>query len=348
MLLLPFALLYGMIMWLRNLLFDVGVLPSKELPVPVISIGNIRIGGTGKTPHVEYLVNLLKDKYQIAVLSRGYKRQTRGFILAGEGVTAQDIGDESMQIYLKFPDIRVAVHEKRSKGIKQILEKHPEVNLIILDDAFQHRYVKPGLNLLLTGYYNPFFKDFLLPAGYLREAKKSAKRADLLIVTKTPVVFSPLDRRFFLKKLKPFYDGQVFFSKFIYNKLAPLYPEIPGDIPQKVKSIFLVTGIANTVALEEYLKQICQELFVFSFPDHHSFSLKDIKKIHNQFTKTISQGKIIVTTEKDAMRMQMPKLKDFLVDLPVYYLPIEVSFHNDDKKAFENIVFKYLSSSKPS
>ncbi|MDR4987546.1 MAG: tetraacyldisaccharide 4'-kinase [Bacteroidales bacterium] len=343
LLFLPFAMLYGMVMWLRNLLFDTGVLRSRKFSVPVISAGNLRIGGTGKTPHVEYLVRMLRDKYRIAVLSRGYKRKTKGFVMAGEGVSTRDIGDEPMQIHTKFPDICVAVHEKRIKGIKQILEQNPDVNLIILDDAFQHRYVKPGLNLLLTGYYNPFFRDFLLPVGYLREAKKSARRADALIVTKTPLVFSPLDRRFFLKKLKPYYDGPVFFSTFRYQELQPLYPEYSMELPSRVKSIFLVTGIANTVALEEYLKRICDDLHVFSFPDHHRFSLQDLKKVYGKFSRTIGGNKIIVTTEKDAMRLQRPKLKQFLAELPVFFIPIEVSFHGEDKKAFEDMVKRFLS-----
>ncbi len=344
--LLPFALLYGFVVFCRNLLFDIGLLPSKEYPFPVISVGNLRTGGTGKTPHVEYLVDLLKEEYNIAVLSRGYKRKTRGYYEAGQGCTTADIGDEPMQMHLKFPDIIVAVHTNRRKGIKKIMTLHPETNLIILDDAFQHRYVKPGLNLLLTGYYNPFFKDFLLPAGNLREAKIRAKRADALLVTKTPQVFSPLDRRFFNKQLKKHKPRSVFFSKFKYNDLVALTPAARDMAATGVKSIFLLSGIANTIALEEHLKTRCKDLLVHKYPDHHQFTKKDLQKLRNDFNKTISYSKIIVTTEKDATRLINDKLSKHMADLPVYALPVEVAFHDPDKNCFDTMVHRFLAKYK--
>ncbi len=342
-LLLPFSLLYGFAVWIRNALFDIGVLPSKQFGIPVISVGNLRTGGTGKTPHVEYLVRLLKDQYNVAVLSRGYKRKTVGFVLAGPETTCKDIGDESCQIYNKFPDIVVAVHEKRSKGIKRILQIFPETNLVILDDAFQHRYVKPGLNLLLTGYFNPFFNDFLLPVGHLREGKRRARRSDALIVTKTPTVFSPLDRRYFLKKLKTYKQSHVCFSAFQYKKLVPLNKKAKSTCSKNLKSIFLLTGIANSVALEEYLKTISKDLYVHKYRDHHQFAKNDLKKIRSHFEKTISYSKVIVITEKDAMRLRDKKLQEYLKDIPVFILPIEVKFHDSDQKDFKNLIYRFLS-----
>lgn len=345
-LLLPFSLIYGFAVWIRNVLFDIGILPSKQFAIPVISIGNLRTGGTGKTPHVEYLVRLLKNEYNIAVLSRGYKRKTRGFVVAGPDISCGDIGDEPCQIYNKFPDVVVAVHEKRSMGIKKILEKFPETNLVILDDAFQHRYVKPGLNLLLTGYFNPFFDDFLLPVGHLREGKHRAKRADALVVTKTPTVFSPLDRRYFLQKLKRYKQPNVFFSAFRHKKLVPLNDKAKSYDTHKLKSIFLLTGIANTIALEEYLKTVSKDLYVHKYRDHHQFTTKDLEKIRTHFKKTISYSKVIVITEKDAMRLRDKELQECLSDIPVFVLPIEVQFHCSDQKDFNDLVYQFLKNHK--
>ncbi len=343
-LLLPLALLYGAVIWLRNLLFDMGILPSKSFPIPVISVGNLSAGGAGKTPHVEYLVCLLKDRYRIAVLSRGYKRKTKGFVLAGPDSTVNDIGDEPLQIHKKFPDILVAVQEKRRKGIERIMREHPDVNLIILDDAFQHRYVNPGLNLLLTGYYNPFFRNFLLPVGNLREAKHRAKRADALIVTKTPQVFSPLDRRFFVQKLVRYKLKNIYFSKLGYQQFIPVTSDTPECPPRNIKTIFLLTGIANPESLQERLKTRCKDLVIHRYPDHHQFSEKDLKKLRKAFSETIGQSKIVVTTEKDAMRMESDQLRKQLEGIPIYCLPVRVVFHNEDKQKFDRMVFRFLEN----
>ncbi len=345
-LLLPFAMLYGLGVWFRNLLFDTGLLPSRQFSVPVISVGNLSAGGAGKTPHVEYLVRLLSEKYTIAVLSRGYKRKTKSYVLAGPDSTARDIGDEPLQIYKKFPGIYVAVHEKRRAGINILLKQHPDINLIILDDAFQHRYVKPGLNLLLTGYYNPFFKNFLLPVGNLREAKCSAKRADALIVTKTPHVFSPLDRRYFLRKLLRYQLKKTFFSGLEYQPMIPLTNDTPKTPPGKIKTVFLLTGIAWSESLEEHLKDRCQELIVHKYPDHHQFTAKNLKKLRNHYHKTISHCKVVITTEKDAMRLQDPILQEHFSGVPVYCLPITVVFKNKDKEKFDQMVFRFLTKYK--
>jgi tetraacyldisaccharide 4'-kinase len=338
----PFSLIYGLIVRIRNKLFDWHILPSREFPIPVISIGNLSTGGTGKTPHVEYLIRMLYKEKRIAVLSRGYKRKSKGFVLAGEESSVHDIGDEALQIKSKFPDVLVAVHEKRSAGIKHILDAHPETELIILDDAFQHRYVKPGLNILLTEYYNPFFRNFLLPCGNLREPKSGINRADVVVVTKTPPVFSPLDRRFFLQKLTPYKTNNVFFSSLTYSSLIPLNDFSSKTRTLQFKTIFLITGIANPEALEEHLKKQCQELFVYKYPDHYQFRIDDLKSILNDYHANISRSKAIITTEKDATRLHRPDLKKILSMTVAYYLPVQVRFHEPDKNDFESIIYSFL------
>ncbi len=340
--LLPFAFLYGFGVWIRNLLFDWGILPSESFNIPVISIGNLSAGGSGKTPHVEYLVRLLQHRYTIAVLSRGYKRNTKGYMLAGPESSATDIGDEPLQMIRKFPDIYVAVHENRREGIRQLRRDHPDINLVLLDDAFQHRYVRAGLNLLLTGYYNPFFRNFLLPVGNLREAKFRAKRADAVLVTKTPRVFSPLDRRYFLQRLQPYRLKKVFFSKLSYEPWVPLHKDTPRKPPAPIKTIFLLSGIARTEALEEHLKRRCRDLFLHKYRDHHHFTPGNIKKLSAHFNKTIGQEKVVVTTEKDAMRLYDPALKECLKDIPVYYIPVRVVLNDRDKQKFDRMVYRFL------
>jgi tetraacyldisaccharide 4'-kinase len=341
LLLFPFCLLYGLVTWVRNKLFDWGILPSRNFSVPVISLGNLSTGGTGKTPHVEYLVNFLKKNYKVAVISRGYKRKTRGFMIVTPIKSASEVGDEPLQICRRHPDIVVAVHERRRKGIERILQMHPEISLIILDDAFQHRYVKPGLNLLLTEYYKPFFNNYILPCGNLREPKSNVKRAHALIVSKTPAVFSPLDRKYFLKKLEKYKLEHVFFSTIEYGKWVPLTADCHSEKPN-LKTIFLYSGIANTSAIEEHLKRNCQELIVKRFPDHYQFSIKDLKVLRKEFRDTFGSSKAIVITEKDAMRLKEPELLRELKGLPVYYIPIKVVFHNQDKQGFEKLILGFL------
>jgi tetraacyldisaccharide 4'-kinase len=343
----PFSLIYGLVVQIRNKLFDWNILPSREFPVPVISLGNLSTGGTGKTPHVEYLIRLLRNKKKIAVLSRGYKRKSRGFVLANEHSSVRDIGDEALQIKKKFPEVLVAVHEKRRVGITRIIDEHPDTELIILDDAFQHRYVRPGLNILLTEYYNPFFRNFLLPCGNLREPKSGIKRADVVVVTKTPQVFSPLDRRFFLQKLNQFKTREVFFSSLQYSSLVPLMDPSANKKSLQVKTIFLLTGIANPEALEEYLKNQCQELLVYKFPDHYQFKTDDLNRLIYDYKANISRSKAIITTEKDATRLNMPGLKDVLSGIPIYYIPVKVWFHEPDKKHFEEIILSYIKQFEP-
>ncbi len=340
----PLSLLYGLIAELRNLMFDLGVLRQAGFPVPVISVGNLSAGGSGKTPHVEYLVRAFGDDYRIAVISRGYKRKTRGFRLASPESDAHEIGDEPLQISRKFPNIVVAVHEKRRKGIALVLKQFPDTNLIILDDAFQHRHVKPGLNLLLTDYYNPFFDNNLLPSGTLREPKRRAARAHALIVTKTPSVFSPLDRKYFIERIRPYRQGVICFSTLRYGDPVPLNQGFESVSLDKIKTIFLLTGIARTDALEEHIKKHCNEVFLHAFPDHYDYTPADLETVKNAFDRSISRSKIILTTEKDAMRLKQDALKEIAGSMPIYYLPMEVVFHPEDHKVFHQLTEQYLLS----
>ena len=343
----PLSLLYGLAMLIRNWLYDKKLIPAASFQVAVISVGNLGVGGAGKTPHTEYLVSLLKDKRNIAVLSRGYMRKTRGYRLVEIDSTPSDAGDEPLQIKRKFPLIMVAVHESRRKGIQRILQDNPDVDTIILDDAYQHRSVRPGLNLLLTEYYKPFFQNFPMPTGSLREFRTGARRADALIVTKTPAIFSPLDRRYILQKLQPYQPPKhVFFSCLVYQNFQSLWDHtcLPADT--SFKSIILLTAIANPSALEEQLKLRCEELFPYCFRDHHNFRPRELRKIRDHFSSMISRSKAIVTTEKDAMRLRNKEAMEILGGLPVYYIPVEVAFHTPDRKKFEALIWGYLNKNE--
>lgn len=344
LLLWPLSLVYGMVVGFRNKLFDWGILPSDSFPVPVICVGNLSMGGTGKTPHVEFLIRLLQTQYKIAVLSRGYKRTTRGYLLAQANPSAKELGDEACQIKRKFPETLVAVDEKRKRGIARILKEHQEIDLIILDDAFQHRYVKPSLSLLLSEYYKPFFDNFLLPCGSLRESKNGIKRANALIITKTPAVFSPLDKNHLMVRLQPYRPRKVFFSSLRYCKPVSLWGSPDIKDLSGVKTIFLLTGIANLSSLEEHLKKQCSELFVHSYKDHHAFNRKELMALHAHYVSSISRSKVIVTTEKDAMRLGEGEAKEIFANIPVYYLPVEVYFHGNDSTRFPAFVEKSIKT----
>lgn len=337
---LPLAALYGIATWIRNLLFDIGAISSKKFPIPVISIGNLNTGGTGKTPHIEYLAKLLSKQYNIAILSRGYRRKTRGFLQVLPTHLATEVGDEPMMFSLKFPQVIVAVAESRAKGIEEIMKRFPEVNLILLDDAFQHRFVKPSLNILLTEYHRSFTEDSLLPFGNLREAKSGASRADILVVTKTPKIFPIMARKYFLEKLQPYKFGQVFFSSVHYGNWIHIKDGVAPDM--NYNTLYLATGIAQTYVLEEYLREQCRELIVNKFSDHYQFKEADLKKIRAEFGNIIGMQKAIVMTEKDYMRLKDANLASIIHDLPVFYIPIHVAFHKNSRHQFDEFVTGFL------
>jgi len=345
-LLLPLALLYGMLMFIRNKLFDWRLLPSKRFDIPVISVGNLTLGGTGKTPHVEYLVRLLMDKYSLATLSRGYGRETKGFIIASDHMNYLQIGDEPLQFKHKFEDIHVVVDEKRRRGIKLLLKKVPSLDVVILDDAFQHRYVKPGMSILLSDYHNLYTKNYPFPTGTLREFRRGAKRADIIIVTKTPNIFSPITRRMLVDEIKPKTHQKLYFSYITYGDLKSIEKEDESFKINKVSTILMFAGIANTYPLEAHLQRICGELIVMKFPDHHKYTEKDLLKVKEKFNDIFTTNKMIITTEKDMMRLIKQNLYNIINDFPIYYIPIEIKFHKDDEAGFDNQIMEYVKNSR--
>jgi len=333
-------------MQIRNWLFDMGILPSTEFSSPVISIGNLTFGGTGKTPHIEYLIRLLSPKMLIATLSRGYGRKSKGFIIASKRSNVKYIGDEPLQYLKKFEGVKVAVDEKRSRGIERLLNKYPELKVVLLDDAFQHRYVKPGLSLLLTDYHRLYPEDYILPSGTLREFRCGARRADIIIVTKTPKIFSPITRRRIMEDLRPASHQRVYFSYIKY--IEPVAVFDPGSLafPAKVSNILLFTGIANDYPLREHLERMCRELIVIKFPDHHLFTPEDIAEITKKFNDLPTPKKVLVTTEKDVMRLKTPELGTNLKNLPLFYVPMEIDFHGADKQNFDNEILTYVEKNQ--
>ncbi|MES2576309.1 MAG: tetraacyldisaccharide 4'-kinase, partial [Bacteroidota bacterium] len=310
----PFAILYGLITSIRNFLFDKGILKSYSFDLPVIAVGNLSVGGTGKTPQIEYLIRLLSDKYKIATLSRGYKRQSKGFILAEASSNAKIIGDEPFQFFQKFPSIQVAVDADRKNGIEQLLSQHEKPEVILLDDAFQHRKVKAGFYILLTSYGDLYSDDFMLPTGNLRESRSGAKRANVIIVTKCPFNLSLKQQYDIKNRLKVSEDQEVYFTFIAYEDF--IYAENRKINVNEIQSAakLLVAGIAKPEPFFAYLQDtndVC-----LSFPDHHNFTDKDILEIKN-----LAQNNIIITTEKDYVR-----LKGSLPSEQLFYLPIQSSF----------------------
>ena len=345
--LLPISLVYGIITWVRNIFFSWGILPSRSFDVPVISVGNLSVGGTGKTPHIEYLIRLLVKKYRVAVLSRGYKRKTKGFIIADENHTTTEIGDEPCQYYSKFKNIIVAVDGNRKRGIMKLLKSENPPDVILLDDAFQHRYVKPGLSIMLTDYHKIFTHDFLLPTGSLREFRCGAARADIIVVTKTSKILSPITKQSINEEIKPGNYQKLLYSYIDYGPLLPVRGiDFVPDGRKRYNTIMIVAGIANTYPLEFHLKSFCDEIKLLKFPDHHAFSEKDIVSIMETFDGIITQNKIIVTTEKDLMRISRPDFIRTLQHYPVCYVQIEIVFHRDDKPVFDNQILEYVGANK--
>jgi tetraacyldisaccharide 4'-kinase len=343
--LLPFSLLYGLAVILRNLFFDLGILPSVKFNVPVISVGNLTMGGTGKTPHVEYLIRLLENKYRIATLSHGYGRKTSGFIIADPSShSALDIGDEALQYARKFKKITVAVCENRRNGIGLLLKSPDPPNVILMDDAFQHRFVKPGLSVLLTDYFNLYTHDYLFPSGRLREPRRSARRADIIIVTKTDKIFSPLTERNLLEEVNPLPHQKVYLSFIQYEQLVSPGGDKLDLNKQNFSSIFLFAGIANSYPLEAYLKDYTTDFRSLIFMDHHQYTQQDLVNIRNKFESIMGSRKILVTTEKDYMRLNMTEIRQHFIDLPFYYIPIHIDFHRSSKQGFNKYILDYVGS----
>lgn len=349
--LLPLSKIYGFAVGVRNLMFKWHILKQREFPVPVVVVGNISAGGTGKTPHTEYVIDLLRYKYHIGMLSRGYKRKTKGFVLATSRSTPLDIGDEPYQIYQKFGrDISVAVCEDRCTGIEELLRLDPRINLIVLDDAFQHRYVKPTVSIVLTEFNNPVFFDKLLPLGRLREPAKSIYRADMVVVTKCPPQLKAIEYRIFKNNLKLFPYQKLFFSRFNYTSLRPLFPDIRKDAPHmswlgQDDTVLVLSGIANPKPLVRYLKGFKASIKVKVFPDHHNFNRKDLDAITKRFNELEGKQKIIVTTEKDAVRLINNPYFPHQLKPHIFYQPIDVTFDPMNVDSFDLELQKMLLKS---
>ena len=347
----PLSYIYGAVTFVRNKLFDARILKSHKFDVPVISIGNLAVGGTGKTPHTEYIVERLFRMYNVGVISRGYKRKTKGYVLANVKSTPYDIGDEPYQIYQKYGErINVAVCEKRAKGIAELLKINPEINLIILDDAFQHRYVKPSLSILLTEYGHPLFEDRLLPLGRLRESIQAVNRAEIVVVTKCPEDIKPVNFRLFKKNLNLFPYQKLFFSRFKYDSLVPVFPAESTYVPllellTAKDTILTITGIANPKPLVRYLKQYNAKAKVMHFSDHHNFTRDDICDIENAYDNLKGRYKIILTTEKDAVRLANNPYFPHRLKQHIFYQPIEVEFLNYEED-FDETLIKLLTNIK--
>ena len=316
--LLPIAWIYALVIWTRHKMFDAGKLKSKRFDIPVICVGNITVGGTGKTPFTEYLIRLLQDSYKLAVVSRGYKRKSKGMQVSSENSTAEVLGDEPYQILKKYPKTLVVADSNRCRAIDYIEENHKNINTIILDDAFQHRYVRAGLKILLIDYNRPIKDDYLLPAGNLRDLKSAQKRASIIVVTKCPNDLKPIDFRNLTKEIKPLPYQSLFFATLEYD--TP-YHCLTGEKVElnKEQSLVLFTGIAKSEPLEDYLRAQVKELRTLRFADHHNYTKGDNDKIRGEYLKFASENRWIITTEKDAAKLSAfsDKIKERLIIIPV-------------------------------
>ena len=322
-LLFPFAVLYGLITFVRNKMFDWGLISIYEIPVKAITVGNLSVGGTGKTPHVAFLASIISKSKKTSILSRGYGRKTKGYFQVNKDSTAMSVGDEPLQYYTQLsPDISVVVCESRTEGVQKIL-KDIQPDVILLDDAFQHRKVRAEFSILLMDYSKPFYFDFMLPAGDLREFTFGKKRADRLIVTKCPNYLSNEAKKNISVK-SGFSEKQIYFSTIEYGEVI----RFDNQFFSGFKEVLLVTGIANPKPLYQYLKET-NKVELVSFPDHHPFSVSDIQKIHTKFDLLEDSSAIILTTEKDFMRLKSIVTKSQLERYPWCYIPIRISLDRE-------------------
>ncbi len=346
----PLSKVYGAVTAVRNKMFDWHVIKEHEFDIPVISVGNLAVGGTGKTPHTEYIVNLLKDRYNIAILSRGYKRRTKGFVLATPHSTPRDIGDESYQMYHKFGrQITVAVCENRVNGIEKLREINPDINLVILDDAFQHRHVKPKLSIVLTEYNRPFYEDEMMPYGRLRESTKSIERADIVIVTKCPGNIKALDYRLFEKKLNLIPAQDLFFTRYRYDAPRPVFADSAVKAPRldsldKDDTLLAVSGIGNPRPFVRYLKSFDARVKVNVFPDHHEYNRKDMQTLTERFASMPKGRRYIITTEKDAVRLINNPYFPHELKPYIFFIPVRVGVVRDDPSALETSILRFINN----
>jgi len=345
----PFALIYGIITYVRNRLYDLNILKHTRFDIHTIGVGNLAVGGAGKTPLVEYLIKLLlKEESNIATLSRGYKRKTSGFLLAKNDSTSSDIGDEPLIYKTKYP-VQVAVDSNRVNGIKKLLAQNDFApKIVLLDDVFQHRAIKCGLNICVSDYSNLYFNDVMLPAGTLREFKSGVIRADVIIVTKTAEKITPVDIRNILKDINPKAHQNVFFSYLKYGELYSITNK--NQIIDTLNDLFRFriisfAGIANATPFVNYLKEYSADVRHLPFSDHYDYVLKDLEDIERYYHSLEGGNKILVTTEKDMMRLKNPATWDIAKRMNIFVLPIEVTFKEKEQE-FNNLILKYVRANK--
>lgn len=344
----PLAFLYGLGVRLRNQLFTWGILPAQQYTLPIICVGNLSVGGTGKTPHTEYIVDVLRKQYRVAVLSRGYKRKTRGFILADAGSSCREIGDEPFQMKQKYPDVLVAVDANRRRGIR-CLQELPEAmrpEVIVLDDAFQHRYVTPSLSIVLTDLHRLFYADRLVPVGRLREPAEAIRRADVVVVTKCEEGLKPIEFRIIEEDMNLQAHQELFFTRIVYEDIRPVFP---NEAPQrrlkevgKEEDILLISGIASPQLFIRQVETYSDKVVPLVFPDHHAFGKQDMRKIKGVFDQLHSPGKFILVTEKDAARLVSHPLLPEEWKKVLYYLPIGIDFCAGKQTAFDQLIQKHI------
>lgn len=345
-LLAPFSLLYGIGVSLRDFFYERGLLKASKFDLPVISVGNLSLGGAGKTPHIEYLIRLLAPYINTATLSRGYKRKTKGYIKVERSSNALLVGDEPLQFARKFNDLFVAVGESRTFAIPEMLMQKPNLQVILLDDAFQHRAIDPGLNVLLTEYSLPFTKDYLMPAGRLREWRSSYKRADIMIVSKCPPEITQAEKESFIEELNPLGHQKIYFSYYKYLQPYHLFNhEVKLDFTPDLE-IILICAIAKTDYLVEHLEEIAWSVKSLEYEDHHYFSSFDISNLNGIYNNFEAENKVILTTEKDAMRLELHRKYIEDNNLPIFVLPVEVAFHFDEGEIFDTDVRDFLLNFK--
>lgn len=338
-LLLPFALIYWLVIGIRNWLYNKKIIPSASFAFPLICVGNLAVGGTGKSPMVEYLVRLLKDQYKIATLSRGYKRRTKGYALANKESTALEIGDEPMQFHVKFPDVPVAVGEERLDAIPQLLHDRPETQAIILDDAFQHRAIKAGLNILLTDYNNLFTRDFYLPTGDLRDLQSEYKRAEVIVVTKCKPDLSIQEKEKIIKEINVQPGQSIFFTSMEYGQPYHIFKHSGFSLSENTE-VLLVSGIANPRPLKNLLEKHSKTYYMLQYPDHRIFTIDDLKEMKKRFETIENVNKIILTTEKDAVRLV--KFNAEIADWPLYVIPVRHHFLYGEAGSFNQLIINFI------
>ncbi|HET8574095.1 MAG TPA: tetraacyldisaccharide 4'-kinase [Edaphocola sp.] len=340
-LLYPLSLLYGLIAWIRNRVYDKGIYNAIQFSVPVVSVGNLSAGGTGKTPHIEYLIRLLQYQFKVATMSRGYRRKTSGFILADHTATAETIGDEPMQFFQNFPEAYVTVCADRMSGIPELLHLRPDTEVILLDDAYQHRSVQPGLNILIMDFSKPFYKDYILPFGRLREGRSGYKRADIIIVSKCPPDgLAEGKQQDIIDRIKPLPEQQVFFTTIAYRGFYDFFSGRPVIPPPKGYFV-LVSGIARPEPLLDHLRAQAEYVHLLRYPDHHYFTASDLDEIQDTIKGWKVEGKAIVISEKDAVRLALHKEIITKWEVNIYVIPIQVRFLNK-AGLFSQTVLDYI------